>query len=90
MTESYDEYFERHNGKIVKIDGLAYKIKYSEFRAKYPHPHISKSIELVPMNRNSEYYRKIKAKLGDDWTTDGHNLSEKSIMQIAKQLGAPK
>ena len=90
MTESFDEYFERHNGKVVKIEGIAYKIKYSEHKATYPRPHTTKTIELNPVNKNSAYYRSIKAKLKDDWSMDGHQLSDKALREITNQLGNPK
>lgn len=90
MKETFDDYFKRHNGKIVKVDGLAYRIKYSEHRAKYPYAHLSTMISLDPVNKRSEHYLKIKRKLGDDWSTDLKNASESTMRQIAAQLGVPK
>ena len=87
MTNTFNKYFEKHNGKTVKIDGVAYKIKYSEYNAIYPRKHVAVSIDLIPVNKNSEYYRKIKRKLGDDWVTDAKSLSDSSLVQIMKQLG---
>jgi hypothetical protein len=87
MVNTFDQYFEKHNGKTVKVDGIAYRIKYSEYNAIYPRKHVAVSIDLVPVNKNSEYYRKIKRKLGDDWVKDAQTLSDKSLMQIVQQLG---
>jgi len=87
MTNIFNKYFEKHNGKTVKIDGISYRIKYFEYMAKYPRKELAVSIDLIPVNKNSEYYRKIKRKLGDDWVTDAKSLSDSSLVQIMKQLG---
>jgi hypothetical protein len=90
MTESFIDYFQSHNGKIVKLDGIAYKIKYSEHKAVYPYNHLSRNAILIPVNKRSKEYLETKRKLGDDWLMDAKDLSEKRLVQIVKQLGPPK
>ncbi len=87
MSENFNEYFKRHNGKIVKIDRISYKIKYEEHKVKYPYVHTSVSISLIPINKRSDYYMKVKRKLGDDWVVDARDLHDDGYTQIVQQLG---
>jgi hypothetical protein len=79
--------YKKHEGKVIKLDGISYKIRCREYNAKYPTKHIAYHVDLDPVNKRSEYYLKIKRKLGDDWSTDGLELGDESLMQVLKQLG---
>ena len=83
----YDLY-KKHDKKIVKLDGLAYRIVcHKPHMAIYPYKHMSYWVDLDPVNKRSEHYLKIKRKLGDDWSTDALELGDDSFMKVMKQLG---
>jgi len=81
-----NEFWSRHNGKTVTLNGIAYKIKYSEHNAIHPYKHVAVSIYLDPVNKRSEYYLKTKRELGDDWSMDAKDISDIALIKILKQL----
>jgi len=86
MTDSFTDFFKKNNGKVVKLKGVAYKIKYSEHDAIYPYKHRAKSISLDPVNKRSKEYLATKRKLGDDWSIDAQSLSDEALAEIWRQL----
>ena len=81
-----NQFWSRHNGKTVMLNGIAYKIQYSEYNAIYPYKHVAVSIYLDPINKRSEYYLKTKRELGDDWSMDAKDISDIALMKIFKHL----
>lgn len=59
-----------HDGKIVTIDGIKHRLKVSTTKAVYPRRETTVSVYASPVNRQSQYYKSTKRKLGDDWSTD--------------------
>ncbi len=54
------EFYKKYNNETVMVDGIKYKVKYSET------PHLSISASAEPVNKNNEEYKKIRKQLGDD------------------------
>jgi len=69
LAQNHQEWT-KHNGKVLRIDGLRYRLKVSTHRTIYPYEADVISVDLVPASKNSKRYREVKAILGDDWTTD--------------------
>ena len=65
----HDQWLE-HDGKIVLLDGIKHRLRVFTWNAIYPYPHRSISVQAEPVNRDTAYYREIKADLGDHWSTD--------------------
>lgn len=85
-SNTINEFWSRHNGKTVTLNGIAYKIHYSEYNAVYPYKHVAVSIYLDPINKRSEYYLKTKRELGDDWSMDAKDISDIALTKIFRQL----
>lgn len=60
----------QHDGKTVKIDGLAYRLQCKTVRTVYPYPDEKVDVIAVPVNKNSKHYKDTKNHLNDDWVTD--------------------
>ena len=59
-----------HHGKVVKIDGLSYRLRCSTYQQRYPYPEEVIDVAADPVSKSSAHYREVKARLGDDWSTD--------------------
>lgn len=68
-AEFYQEWLE-HDGKAVWIDKHKYLLRVSTFDAIYPYPYKGISVYAEPINKNAGWYREIKRKLQDDWSTN--------------------
>ncbi len=79
-----------HNGKVVTIDKLKYKIKAQQYEAIYPYKHQVTKIWFEPVNRTSNHYKDIKLKLGDDWLLEYDGISDDDQIEVLKQLGVFK
>lgn len=53
-------------------DGIAENICVEAWRAKYPYEHITVKVIGEPTHegRQTEAYRELRSKLGDDWVSD--------------------
>lgn len=84
----YQEWLE-HDGRVVKIDGLNYRLRVRTFQAIYPSPENKITVYATPVNKNSKYYQEVKRQLGDDWSTDvldsSLELQADILNQIAEQ-----
>lgn len=69
LAEMYQNWLE-HDGKKVKIDGIVYKIRVDCYRAIYPYERQEIKVYADVVNKNSKFYRDLKAEYGDDWSTD--------------------
>lgn len=63
-------YWRDKGGQIVQIDGMRYRLEVTTVRAIYPYPHTSLSVMARPLDRRSKVYLDVRARLGDDWSTD--------------------
>ncbi len=70
MSARYCEEWFEHHGKVVRIDGLAYRLSVRRYRAKYPREEEVCSVTAEAVSRVSRVYREIRMKLGDDWVLD--------------------
>ena len=88
--KSFEHYshWEKHNGKKVYLDGLAYTIQVNVYRTIYPYESNSITVYANPVNHNSEHYLAVKDKLGDDWSTDVLASSLEVQCEIEKQCNA--
>lgn len=59
-----------HDGKHVVVDRIAYTIHAKTYTVRYPYREDVITVTAEPCNKQSTYYRTIKAQLGDDWYTD--------------------
>ncbi len=89
---SYDVYagtWEKHDGKLVTIDGLRCKLRVRSYEAIYPYKRrvIDVSAEPTVAAKRSEAYRTVRAKLGDDWSTDVLQSDIDVQSEILAQLG---
>lgn len=66
----YNQDWLEHNGKVVTLSGLKYKINVSTFQAIYPYEHTAINVCLEPVSKASKHYKEVKQQLGDDWSTD--------------------
>lgn len=88
MSEQrYLSVFKPFHKFIVKYKGISHFIKYSEFNAVYPYEHISRSVFLEVVDKNTNYYQRIKKQLGDDWSTDITSIPIEDYVDILNQLG---
>lgn len=65
---AHNEFWLNHDGQTVKINGLAHKLEVSTLNVRDGQTKLS--VYATPSNKNSEYYKEFKRKLGDDWATD--------------------
>jgi hypothetical protein len=84
-SNTYLEVFQDFDGKIVHYKGIAHKIKYLEFIAIYPYNHISRSVDLIPVDKTTKYYQDIKKQLGDDWTVDLSSVPDDEYIKILEE-----
>jgi hypothetical protein len=84
-TKFFGEW-EKFNGRKVKIEGRAYRIRATVSTAIYPYEDEVISVHAEPINKRSKYYLKTKAELGDDWSTDVLESSIELICDIWTQL----
>jgi len=74
------------HGKVVKIDGLSYRLRVQIFDAIYPYQHQSISVHAEPVSRKSKYYRKVREELGDDWSLDVLSSSLELQCSVLEQI----
>jgi hypothetical protein len=91
-TVTLEDLFRKHNGVIIKMGGHKYKVKYTEYKTKYPSPGKAVFLDLEPtaQEKKTEWYLKERRKLGDDWSVDAKNLSDDHYVEVYKQLVAKK
>lgn len=70
VLNEQNESWIQYNGKSVYIDGIKHIIKVSTYKAIYPYKHIALHVDAIPADKNTKYYRTLKAKLGDDFSVD--------------------
>lgn len=86
-ADIYGPTWEKHDGKRVKIDGLAYTIRVRTGEAIYPYKHRYIMVDAVPVNKNSAHYQQVREQLRDDWTTDVLASGDELQADILRQLG---
>lgn len=82
----FNKFWLEQDGKKVKLDGFAHVIKVTVINASYPYPHEAIDVSAEPINKNSKYYRDIRHKLGDDWSTDVLDSDPEVEAGIRQQL----
>ncbi|MHA2135988.1 MAG: hypothetical protein ACW99J_19180 [Candidatus Thorarchaeota archaeon] len=87
--EGYGETWERHDGKLVTLDGLCCKIRVSSYMARYPVEQRVISVHAEPTRaaKRSEAYRRVRRELRDDWSTDILDSDITVQAKILAQLG---
>ena len=72
VATAYGSEWLEHDGTVVTIDGLKWIVRADSYRAKYPVERVIVSAFLKPTSgtKRSNYYKRIKADLRDDWGTD--------------------
>lgn len=88
FAKVYGDEWTKHDGRIVKIDGMNCKIRVRIVNAVYPYPHESITVEAEPTAaaKRSKKYRSIKERLGDDWLTDILESDIETQCSILEQL----
>jgi len=88
MSRSFNiyGYWQEANGRHVKIDGHAYKLRVNVDNAVYPYPQKVIRVYADPINKNAAWYQKIKRELGDDWSTDVLESDVELTCSVASQL----
>ena len=76
-----------HDGKRVYLHGYAYTLKASTHEAIYPYAHTVLVVHAEPVNKQSKYYRAVKADLGDDWSMDVLGSNPETYAEIQRQIG---
>jgi hypothetical protein len=59
-----------HDGKHGVVDGIAYTIHAKTYTTRYPYREEVITVTAEPCNKQSKYYRTIKAQLEGDWYTE--------------------
>lgn len=72
--------------EFVKLNGAKYQIKCESYNAICPYAHGAFNVDLVPVNQNTESYKKMRDQLGGSWVTDGLSLEGKEYTQVYSQL----
>lgn len=72
----YNSYWVELDGYEVTLDGHAHIIRVSSYMAIFPYRQRVITVYAVPNDTDSEWYRTIRRKLGDDWSTDVLESSE--------------
>lgn len=81
-----EELYEKFNERTIKLDGIAYKIKFYRYRAVYPYERMCVSVDLTPVNKKSKFYLERRRQMGDDWSIDGMNLGTDAFVKVYNQL----
>jgi hypothetical protein len=76
-----------HDGKRVYLHGYAYTLKVSTHEAIYPYAHTALVVHAESVNKQSTYYRAVKADLGDDWSMDVLGSNPETYAEIQRQIG---
>ncbi len=87
LAKIYGPTWEKHNGKRVTLDGLAYVVEVRTADAIYPYPHRSISVHAVPVSHGSKYYREVREELGDHWSINVLGGDGETAVEILRQLG---
>jgi hypothetical protein len=69
-TESCYGYWAEFDGREVTIDGHKHTLRVSAYEAIFPIRERVITVDADPVDKNSEWYRAIRAELRDDWSTD--------------------
>ena len=83
---SYNQVWLEHNGKVVVLDNLKYRLEVSTYKAIYPYEHQVISVHAVPVSKNSKHYQEVRRVLKDDWSTDVLESSVETQTEILSQL----
>lgn len=79
-------FWKQFDGRKVVIDGLDCIVRVSSHRAIYPYEHMTCDVRAEPTGdaKLTAFYKGMKAKLGDDWSTD---LLRSDCDEVLAQLG---
>lgn len=82
--------WEKHNGRILRIEGLSWKLRVVTYRAIYPYERMVTTVSLdpTPATKRSNHYKQIKRDLGDDWSTDVLSSDVAFQVELIQQLEA--
>jgi hypothetical protein len=71
-TPSLLDVWEKHDGRLVTVEGLRCKLRVSTYDAIYPYVHKVLDVSAVPTvaAKRTVAYRTVRAELRDDWSTD--------------------
>lgn len=86
MTKHEREWWREHDGHEVMIEGRKHRLRVAIYEAIYPYPHTACHVYAHPCDRTAQWYRDIKAALGDDWASDVLDTPE-SAAEVMRQLG---
>ena len=73
-------------GKVVTLDGIKHVLRVESYRAIYPYVRDVLKVWATPVNRRSRYYQDVRARLGDDWSTDVLESDVCVIADVISQL----
>lgn len=91
MARSYDVYgdWERFNGRIVEVDGIECVVRTDVYVQRYPYESKVIDVRAEPTGKAKEtaFYKGMKAKLRDDWSTDVLSSDIDFQADLLRQLG---
>jgi hypothetical protein len=87
--EKQFEFWSNNADRIIKIDGLTYRISVGLYNARYPYVHQVMNVNAVPTEETLIHpeYLEVKAELGDDWMIDLEKIDIEKLTDIVEQLG---
>lgn len=92
MSASYDVYsdWEQYNGRTVRLDDMDCVIRVRVYDGYYPIKcrMIDVSAEPTGEAKRSAFYKGMKSRLGDDWSTDVLSSDIDVQVNILQQLGS--
>jgi len=76
------------DGRIVRFEGLTWKIRVNSYRQKYPFARDVTDVSLDPTmtTKMSAQYRRVRAELGDDYSVAVLALSPEDQTALLVQV----
>jgi len=91
MSASYAVYsdWEQYNGCTVQVDGIECTIRVDVFDRRYPTECRMIDVRAEPTGcaKRTAFYRGMKSRLGDDWSTDVLSSDCEFQADLLQQLG---
>jgi hypothetical protein len=84
-TETQDLLIRNH-GTVILLDGIKHTLSVSTYWAIYPYAHEVITAHAEPKDKRSEYYRRTREELGDDWSTDLLDSDVTVLADVLAQL----
>lgn len=88
QPNEYEQWWLDQDGKEIVVEEHRYTVRSNWRPIRYPTATYRLDVVAIPTlaEQQTEWYRSIKANLGDDWMTDLLSVDTETFNAIAKQL----